>query len=48
MVKTRLESNDEIEIKSGLQTGDIVVIKGAYRLNSEYIFKIGANPMKGM
>jgi Cu(I)/Ag(I) efflux system membrane fusion protein len=48
MVETGLENNDRIEIKSGLQAGDIVVISGAYLLNSEYIFKIGANPMEGM
>ena len=48
MVKVGIESNDRIEIKSGLQTGDVVVISGAYLLNSEYIFTIGSNPMAGM
>ncbi|MES2431674.1 MAG: efflux RND transporter periplasmic adaptor subunit [Bacteroidota bacterium] len=48
MVQTGLESDDRIEIKSGLSVGDVVVIKGAYLLNSEYIFKNGANPMSGM
>ena len=48
MVETGLESNDRIEIKAGLKDGDIVVISGAYLLNSEYIFKVGANPMEGM
>jgi Cu(I)/Ag(I) efflux system membrane fusion protein len=48
MVQTGLESDDRIEIKSGLSAGDVVVIKGAYLLNSEYIFKNGANPMSGM
>jgi len=48
MVQTGLESDDRIEIKSGLSEGDIVVVKGAYLLNSEYIFKRGANPMAGM
>jgi Cu(I)/Ag(I) efflux system membrane fusion protein len=47
MVQTGLESDDRIEIKSGLKPGDVVVITGAYLLNSEYIFKNGANPMAG-
>jgi Cu(I)/Ag(I) efflux system membrane fusion protein len=45
MVETGLESGDRIEIKSGVQNGDVVVISGAYLLNSEYIFKKGADPM---
>lgn len=48
IVEIGLESNDRVEIKSGLKDGDVVVISGAYLLNSEYIFKIGSNPMKGM
>jgi len=48
MVEIGLESNDRVEIKSGLKDGDIVVVSGAYLLNSEYIFKIGSNPMEGM
>ena len=48
MVQTGLETDDRIEIKSGLSEGDVVVISGAYLLNSEYIFKKGANPMEGM
>jgi Cu(I)/Ag(I) efflux system membrane fusion protein len=47
MVQVGLESNDRIEIKSGLGYGDVVVISGAYLLNSEYIFKKGSNPMSG-
>jgi membrane fusion protein, copper/silver efflux system len=47
MVQTGLESDDRIEIKSGIKDGDIVVIQGAYLLNSEYIFKKGASPMSG-
>ncbi len=47
MVQTGLESDDRIEIKSGLKEGDIVVITGAYLLHSEFIFKKGANPMEG-
>ncbi|MCW3118018.1 MAG: efflux transporter, family, subunit, partial [Chitinophagaceae bacterium] len=48
MVEIGLETNDRVEIKSGLKDGDAVVIRGAYLLNSEYIFKVGSNPMKGM
>ncbi|HET6723046.1 MAG TPA: efflux RND transporter periplasmic adaptor subunit [Chitinophagaceae bacterium] len=47
MVTVGLESNDRIEIRSGLNAGDIVVITGAYLLQSEYIFKKGASPMSG-
>jgi len=47
MVSVGLESNDQIEITSGLNAGEIVVITGAYLLQSEYIFKKGANPMTG-
>lgn len=47
MVQTGLEADDRIEIKSGLHTGDVVVISGAYLLQSEYIFQKGANPMAG-
>lgn len=48
MVETGLESDDVIEIKSGLQAGDVVVTSGVYLLNSEYVFKNGSNPMSGM
>jgi membrane fusion protein, copper/silver efflux system len=47
MVTVGLENDDRIEIKSGLSAGDVVVIAGAYLLQSEYIFKKGANPMSG-
>jgi Cu(I)/Ag(I) efflux system membrane fusion protein len=47
MVETGLESDDRIEIKSGLQVGDIVVVSGAYLLHSEYVFKKGIDPMAG-
>lgn len=47
MVQTGLESDGRIEIKSGLKAGDVIVISGAYLLQSEYIFKKGANPMAG-
>lgn len=48
MVETGLETDDRIEIKSGLKEGDVVVTSGAYLLHSEYIFKKGADPMSGM
>lgn len=47
MVETGLEAEGRIEITSGLKQGDIVVVKGAYLLQSEYKFKKGANPMEG-
>jgi len=48
MVQTGQEGNGFVEIKSGLQPGDAVVTSGAYLLQSEYIFRNGANPMEGM
>ncbi|HVW15255.1 MAG TPA: efflux RND transporter periplasmic adaptor subunit [Mucilaginibacter sp.] len=48
MVDVGAENGDNIEITSGLSEGDVVVRTGAYLLNSEYIFKKGANPMAGM
>jgi Cu(I)/Ag(I) efflux system membrane fusion protein len=47
MVQTGLEMDDRIEITSGLKEGDNVVVTGAYLLNSEYVFKKGADPMAG-
>lgn len=47
MVTVGLESGDRIEITSGLAEKDVVVVSGAYLLNSEYIFKNGADPMAG-
>jgi Cu(I)/Ag(I) efflux system membrane fusion protein len=47
MVETGIESDGMIEIKSGLKEGDAVVVNGAYLLQSEYIFRKGANPMAG-
>lgn len=47
MVHTGLEANGYTEILDGLSKGDIVVVTGAYLLNSEYVFKKGANPMEG-
>ena len=48
MVTVGVENDQRIQIKSGLQTGDVVVISGAYLINSEFIFKNGADPMAGM
>jgi Cu(I)/Ag(I) efflux system membrane fusion protein len=48
MVVAGMETGDRIEIKSGLKAGDVIVTSGAYLINSEYIFKNGANPMGGM
>lgn len=45
MVELGLETDDMIEIKSGIKDGDIIVTQGVYLLNSEYIFKNGVNPM---
>jgi Cu(I)/Ag(I) efflux system membrane fusion protein len=47
MVETGLESDGRLEIRSGLKQGDVIVTSGAYLINSEYIFKKGANPMAG-
>lgn len=48
MVQTGLETGNTIEIKSGLKQGDVIVVSGAYLLNSEFIFQKGANAMAGM
>ena len=48
MVEVGAEEGSMIEIRNGLLPGDLVVITGAYLLNSEYIFKKGVNPMEGM
>ena len=47
MVTTGLESEGFTEITSGVKSGDIIVTTGAYLLNSEFIFKRGADPMTG-
>jgi Cu(I)/Ag(I) efflux system membrane fusion protein len=41
MVETGLENNYWVEIKSGLNHGDIVVTDGAYLISSEFILKNG-------
>jgi Cu(I)/Ag(I) efflux system membrane fusion protein len=43
MVRTGLETDDRIEILSGLKEGDVVVTSGAYLLHSEYVFRKGAD-----
>lgn len=48
MVKTGAESFNRVEIKSGVQEGDVVVVSGAYLLYSEFVLKKGRNPMAGM
>ncbi len=48
MVELGVEEGERVQIKSGLHAGDVIVITGAYLLNSEFIFKKGANPMAGM
>jgi Cu(I)/Ag(I) efflux system membrane fusion protein len=47
MVQLGLEVGDRIEITGGLNAGDVVVTTGTYLINSEYIFKMGTNPMSG-
>ena len=47
MVETGLEEGGRVEIRSGLKAGDVVVASGAYLINSEYIFRHGADPMAG-
>lgn len=47
MVQIGQESEGWMEIKSGLEIGQRVVITGAYAINSEYKFRKGANPMEG-
>ncbi len=46
MVITGIQSGDNVEIRSGLESGEELVIHGAYLLNSEYIFKKGVDPME--
>lgn len=48
MVHTGLRNSEQIEIVHGLSEGEIVVISGAYLIQSEYQFKKGSNPMEGM
>jgi Cu(I)/Ag(I) efflux system membrane fusion protein len=45
MVKTGVESFDQVEITEGLSEGDTVAVSGAYLLYSELILKRGIDPM---
>lgn len=47
MVKTGLESFDQVEILEGLRENEKVVVTGAYLLYSEYVLKKGGDPMQG-
>lgn len=47
-VQTGIENKYQIEIVSGLNVGERVVVSGAYLINSEYIFKLGMMPMGDM
>jgi Cu(I)/Ag(I) efflux system membrane fusion protein len=43
-VKTGNENFNRVEITEGLETGEIVVISGAYLLYSEFVLKKGTTP----
>ncbi|MCC6411457.1 MAG: efflux RND transporter periplasmic adaptor subunit [Saprospiraceae bacterium] len=47
MVQTGIANEDYTEIIEGLKAGEIVVVSGAYLLQSELVFKKGADPMAG-
>ena len=47
MVQLGIENAGLIEITRGLDSNDIVVVSGAYLINSEYVFKTGSDPMAG-
>ena len=47
MVIIGFESGNKIEIRSGIESGEEVVVSGGYLLNSEYIFRKGSTPMEG-
>jgi Cu(I)/Ag(I) efflux system membrane fusion protein len=47
MVELGLEQDGWVEIRSGLEAGEWVVVSGAYLVNSEYVFKKGAGAMEG-
>ena len=48
MVTVGMENGDRIEIIYGLTQGETVVTRGAYLINSEYIFRKGSSPMARM
>ena len=47
-VKTGIQTKTKVEIISGVDEHETVVISGTYLLNSEYVFKRGTQPMPGM
>ncbi|HEX5625830.1 MAG TPA: efflux RND transporter periplasmic adaptor subunit [Saprospiraceae bacterium] len=47
MVRIGMANDVYTEILDGLQSGEIVVVSGAYLLHSEYIFNKGSDPMAG-
>ena len=48
MVNFGMQNSQMVEIVSGIKEGEVIVITGAYLLNSEYVFKRGANPIEVM
>jgi Cu(I)/Ag(I) efflux system membrane fusion protein len=48
MVETGTKGNGEVEIRSGLEVGELLVISGAYLLDSEYRLRKGAGGIPGM
>jgi membrane fusion protein, copper/silver efflux system len=48
MVETGISNNGLVEIKSGLSEGELVVISGAYLIDSEYRLRNGSDEMAGM
>ncbi len=47
MITTGLENLNKVEVTSGIEEGDSIVITGAYLLYSEIVLKKGVNPMAG-
>lgn len=47
MVRTGNENKNWVQVTEGLKAGEMVVVSGAYLLNSEYVLKKGADPMAG-
>ena len=45
IVKTGIESSDQVEIIDGLKENEIIVVTGAYLLYSEFILKKGLSPV---
>ncbi len=47
-VVTGAENGNVIEIRQGLQPGEVIVTAGTYLLNSEYLLRNGTSSMEGM